>query len=354
MSRQHQVAQVTIDARPRGASGPAAEVVLFGKPMLAYLIDWATTLSNTAPLQVHTRLEEQDQLQHLIAATPTKAPIHFITGPPPEGTSILRSDRFYDLKRLRRAVRKGRGLENAVIWRLDSPDRIDSAESALLRQHHYQPIGRWWIVGLANGLVRLLTPSSVRPNLLTALSFTAMCIASGLVLYSNVVPGTRFGIAIAIVFAFLFDVADGRLARAQGTTTPIGRWLDTVLDEAGEMLLYGSIALVTYTTTADPVWLALGMAYGMGKYIFVLSNDEWNRATGLREETPTKKAWEDAAISWRSLTWWGRRLGHADLRWHLAIIGAFIGQLDWLLAAFGLYFPVRAVAGAFRKVARYG
>ena len=46
-------------------------------------------------------------------------------------------------------------------------------------------------------------------------------------------------------------------------------------------------------------------------------------------------------------------IGHADLRWHLWIVLAFFGRLDVALAGYAAYFPLRALAGAIRKVVRY-
>ena len=38
-----------------------------------------------------------------------------------------------------------------------------------------------------------------------------------------------------------------------------------------------------------------------------------------------------------------RLIGHADVRWHLWIVLALVGRLDVALAAYAVYFPVRAV-----------
>jgi hypothetical protein len=49
-----------------------------------------------------------------------------------------------------------------------------------------------------------------------------------------------------------------------------------------------------------------------------------------------------------------RLAAHADVRWHLWIVLAALGRLDWALAAYAVYFPARALAGALRKAARHG
>jgi hypothetical protein len=40
------------------------------------------------------------------------------------------------------------------------------------------------------------------------------------------------------------------------------------------------------------------------------------------------------------------------VRWHLWIVLAALGRLDVALAAYAVYFPLRAIAGAARKAVR--
>ena len=46
-------------------------------------------------------------------------------------------------------------------------------------------------------------------------------------------------------------------------------------------------------------------------------------------------------------------IGHADVRWHLWIALAILGRLELALAAYAVYFPLRALAGSVRKGVRY-
>jgi hypothetical protein len=41
------------------------------------------------------------------------------------------------------------------------------------------------------------------------------------------------------------------------------------------------------------------------------------------------------------------------VRWHLWIALAALGRLDGALAAYAIYFPARALAGAIRKAGRH-
>jgi hypothetical protein len=50
---------------------------------------------------------------------------------------------------------------------------------------------------------------------------------------------------------------------------------------------------------------------------------------------------------------WARRAGHADIRWHLWIVLAAFGRLEWALIAYAAYFPARTLAGAYGKAGRH-
>ncbi|QDV34206.1 CDP-alcohol phosphatidyltransferase family protein [Tautonia plasticadhaerens] len=352
MARTSKTPPILIDARPRGPDGPIAGIALLGRPVLAHLVELAAGVGGDgAPVTIHARVDEHPVLSGLLAGTPAARSVRFVTGPPPEGSIVLRADRLYDPNRLRRAARRGRDPESAAVWRLDSPHAIAGAEAELVRRKSYQPIGRYWSVGLAGLLVRLLAPTRVRPHALTVGSFLLMLAASGLVASSRLDPAIRWATAAAVALALVLDGTDGRLARRQGTASPLGRWLDTTLDETGEMVLHASIALAAFSRTGWPGWLAVGMAYAMGKYLFTVSNDEWDRAVARQDRNSgLARVPLDAEARPASPTWWIRRLGHSDIRWHLWIVLAALGRLEWALALYAAYFPIRAALGAIRKV----
>jgi len=337
---------LVIDARHRGPRGSLAGERVLGRPVLDHLLDLAGSFSDE-PIAVHARLDEHDRLREAVG-DPGRARLRMVTGPPPEDAAILRSDRLYDPGRLRRAMDRGRDLESAVIWRLDRPQGLDGAEDELIRRRTYQPIGRFWALGPARWLARRLRPTPIRPN--------AVTIASGsMVLTASVIVGMgetgwlwRGLASAAMALALVLDTADGHLARLQGTTSEFGRWLDANLDELGDMALHASIAWSAFVRDGHPAWLVAGMLYAMGKYLFLVGS-----TTGAALDPPAGPA----SLSWPEPTGRLRSLallaGHADVRWHLWIVLAALGRLDVALVAYALYFPIRAVAGASRKVARH-
>ena len=196
----------------------------------------------------------------------------FVTGPPQAGAAILRTDRLYDSRRLRRAVRSGRSPETAVIWRLDRIGSLEAAEEELTRHLTYQPLGRFWAFPLAEQLAAALEPTRVRPNGLTLLAGALMLAAAGLAAFggSGAVPYVTTALALAA--ALVLDTADGRLARLQGTGSAFGRWLDQVLDELADLALHAAIAWSVFQSTGQPGWLVLGTLYASGKYLFVIQS----------------------------------------------------------------------------------
>ncbi len=165
----------------------------------------------------------------------------------------------------------------------------------------------------------------------------------------------------------MLDTADGRLARLQGTSSAFGRWLDNVLDELADVTLHAAIAWSVYQSSHQVTWLAIGMLYLGGKYVFMIHS-----FTGMEIEADSRaeahaRIGGQAALEFdgrRSRTAWAsaflfpaarvaRRFvalaGHADLRWHLWILLAMLGRLDLALVGYALYYPLRTLAGVTRK-----
>lgn len=407
--------QLVIDARPRGPHGLLASEHVLGRSVLAHTVDLALSVAS-APVAIHARLEEHGRLEELVGADRTDRVV-FATGPPPEDSAILRTDRLYDGTRLRRALRNSRDPESAVLWRLDGPQGLEGAEDELVRRRSYQPLGRYWALAPARGLARLLQPTRIRPNMLTMAAASLMIGASAATAFAETRAPVCLAIAAALALALVLDTADGHLARLQGTASEFGRWLDTYLDELADMALHAGVAWSAFARTGQPGWLVLGMLYGMGKYVFVAGNaaaaslpppfvgegwgggpkhrrrsqsgppprpnppphggegtrgaapstsppPQWGagtRGTAPSTTTPpqgaertggaassrlTKLVREQALAHARELVRW---MGHADVRWHLWIVLAAVGRLDWALAAYACYFPARSLAGAIRK-----
>ncbi len=88
---------------------------------------------------------------------------------------------------------------------------------------------RW----LLDKIVAALAATGVNPNVLTFLGlvvniWAAMFFAQGLFPAAGLV----------MIFAGLFDMVDGRVARAQGSVTKFGAYFDSVIDRYSDLALY--------------------------------------------------------------------------------------------------------------------
>ena len=337
--------RLVIDARPRGPRGPLAGERLQGRTVLDHLLDAADACDDRpASVAVHARSDEHPSLAEAIRSRP-EGRFVLAVGPPPEGAAVLRSDRVYDLGKLRNALRRGRDPESAVVWRLDRPHALDVADEELARRRSYQPIGRFWALEPARRLARTLAPTRVRPNAVTLLATSCVLAASALVARGPAGASANLLASGLLAAALVLDTADGHLARLQGTTSAFGRWLDGWLDEVGDMALHAAAAWAAFERTGRPAWLLAGMLYGMGKYVFAAATvpeAEPNEAPPdvTRSSTPSPLR---AAV---------RLAGHADVRWHLWIVLAALGRLDLGLVAYAAYYPARAALVAAGKAVR--
>jgi hypothetical protein len=330
---------LVIDARPRGPHGPLAAERVLGRSVLTHLVDAAATIA-AGPISIHARFDEHEALHKLVGDN-----VIFRTGPPPESASILRADRLYDQRRLRRVLQAGKDPEKAVIWRLDRPNALEAAAAELLRRETYQPLGRHWALAPAKKLAELLAPTRIRPNAVTLAAAALMLGSAALVAFGSINWFSRILVGFMLALALILDTADGHLARLQGTATDFGRWLDALLDELADMALHAAIAFGLFLQTGQPAWMGVGMLYAMGKYVFVMAQQDSDSAV----EGPTLSI-ATPSIAKRVV----RMIGHADVRWHLWIGLALIGKLEWALIAYAAYFPVRTAGIVVRKAVAHG
>jgi phosphatidylglycerophosphate synthase len=322
-----------------------------GRSVLDHLLDAAESvaeLDRDACVSIHSFPEHQAAIVALLGTRPSSR--YFPTEDPPRDDSVvLRTDRLYEVSRLRAAVRDGRDVETAVVWRLDGPRGLETVEDELTRRRSYQPLGRFWALDPARRLARVLAATWVRPNHVTLLAAGLMLAAAGVVALSSPGLSSQLLAASALALALVLDTADGHLARLQGTTSEFGRWLDAWLDELCDVTLHAAIAWSVFSRTGSPMWLLVGILYVAGKYVFLVGVTESRgdvRDAGTREDAgnrPRSRAKEIVRLT-----------GHADVRWHLWIALAAIGRLELALAAYALYFPARSMGGALRKAVRRG
>jgi CDP-diacylglycerol--glycerol-3-phosphate 3-phosphatidyltransferase len=105
---------------------------------------------------------------------------------------------------------------------------------------------------VVNPLVDLLARTGLTPNALTVAGAVGTVAGAALIARGELF----WGVLLTTVFV-LFDMIDGRLARAQGTSGPWGALLDSTLDRLSDGVIFA--ALVVWfgrSSPQDEPWLA--------------------------------------------------------------------------------------------------
>jgi len=89
--------------------------------------------------------------------------------------------------------------------------------------------GAMWII---NSMVRGLASAGVHPNILTTIG--VMINVGCCVLFAT---GEFFWAGIVLIFANVFDMLDGNVARLTGNVTKFGSFLDSTLDRLSDMVV---------------------------------------------------------------------------------------------------------------------
>lgn len=335
---------IAIDARPRGPHGPLGGASVLGRTVLSHLVD-AARKAGVSEIAVYSNSEETTSVRDWLSRESSTIPLTYNVGEPPQDAFVLRTDRLYDPVKLRRAIGNGRSLNSAVVWRLDGNHLLAGAADELIRRTTYQPIGRFWAFNPAKLLAGLLTETRIRPNHLTAIAAISMLASAALIAFAQPLILRTVLPAALMAIALIVDTADGHLARLQGTASRVGRWLDATLDELGDMALHAGVAWAAFRSSGDGIWLVVGMAYGMSKYLFFASNTIWDDGQPP-QDSPAPSINMISPWSLRGVAHW---LGHADVRWHTWILLALVGGLKIELVAATIYFILRFAAGSWRK-----
>jgi len=106
--------------------------------------------------------------------------------------------------------------------------------------------------------VQLLAKTGLTPNTLTVLGFLVSVAAGGLIATDYLLVG-----GLVVLFAGLFDLLDGALARARGQATRFGALLDSTLDRLSEAaLLFGLLVLYARQDSTQGILLSGAVLVG--------------------------------------------------------------------------------------------
>ena len=106
-------------------------------------------------------------------------------------------------------------------------------------------------------VVRLLYPTSITPNQITFLSLIFGLASAGF--YVSGIPDALVWGAVFLYGKVFLDNVDGNLARARGTTSRFGRFLDSLADFLVTVLVYIAVTMYLVRTTGVQEYWILGL-----------------------------------------------------------------------------------------------
>ena len=110
----------------------------------------------------------------------------------------------------------------------------------------------------AQPAAQLLAKTGLTPNTLTVLGFLVSAAAAGVIAADHLLVG-----GLVVLFAGLFDLLDGALARARGQATRFGALLDSTLDRLSEAaLLFGLLVLYARQDSTQGILLSGAVLVG--------------------------------------------------------------------------------------------
>ncbi len=198
------------------------------------------------------------------------------------------------------------------------------------------PVSRWYLRPAAARLAVLLAPTRVRPVQLTVGGLTAAIAAAAVLLWQG--EATPLAAALVLVY-WLFDRADGLLARRQGTASAWGAWLDGNVDELVDVGLHvATAAVVARQVAASWPWHLL-IALLAGKYLLMygltLEESKRGHSTFLSDTARSPRA------AWEKLRRAYHLPGNADVRVHLLVVAVATGYLAAELVLVAAYYNMR-------------
>ncbi len=218
------------------------------------------------------------------------------------------------------------------------------------RKKNDQLWNRYVMRPLAAVVVVGVDKTPVTPNQLTILNLAIFACAAALFV---ALPTWQGGLVAVLVLelSYLFDCADGMLARHRKTASVTGHLFDFFTDESKALLLAGSLGLRAYRTggaltpelawpAADPRWLLATVA-AVAVVASAISLTNFTRRPELTGQATAVESHYANATGPQSIGGWLmtflRFLNHYPS--HIYLFAAF-GRLEWF---FGLYLCLNAL-----------
>jgi phosphatidylglycerophosphate synthase len=120
---------------------------------------------------------------------------------------------------------------------------------------------------ISTAISRRLAPHSIKPNHVTAVVFLIGAL-SGPLAYTGTYLGFVLG-AFCYWFSAVLDGCDGELSRLKYQSTPLGAWLDTIVDDMVGLSYVAGMYAALARDRENPFWFWLGIG-GVGFYLLTI------------------------------------------------------------------------------------
>ena len=122
---------------------------------------------------------------------------------------------------------------------------------------------------LLDAIVRLLALARINPNVLTLMGLVVNSYAAFLFGYANGENQARMFLyaGLVIIGAGIFDMVDGRVARATGQVTTFGAFFDSVIDRYSDVVLF--FGLLVYYARGNHFFYLVLVAFVMVSSVMV-------------------------------------------------------------------------------------
>lgn len=171
-----------------------------------------------------------------------------------------------------------------------------------------------------------LERTRVTPNLVSIAGLVVHAIAALLLVVaeSPISVGAWLAVLLLWQLAFSLDAADGQLARLRGLSSAFGAWLDTFIDVATHVMVYGALTnFLVRALDLDGTTAATVASVVLGAHLLQLF-------TGWRHEIVRSDPAVPAPPPWLAL---GMRARHLiDYGWFLLVAAILLPQPRLLLA----------------------
>ena len=236
------------------------------------------------------------------------------------------------------------GIDEARLAARRSSRGDDGFYSTFALRRLSRPVSRW---GAEHGV------SANAVTLLSGVIGVLAAVLFGTGAYLGLLAG-----AVLLQAALVLDCVDGEIARATGTFSPFGAWLDASLDRVKEYAALAGLAAGAGRHGTDVWLLALaGMVvqtarhvedFGFDKGVLALWRTPQVDRRPLSDRTPWVRAAGSAAPAGGapSASGWVRRVVHMPIaeRWLVLSLGAALGRPMWSLLG---YLALTSLAAAW-------